>query len=256
MEWTELLVMIQDQERFGLAPTSVSVHVISLRRTQERAIKTIESLQQQDVSYKIVEAVDGLSGFSADVLEQYAGIKRIRRVQHLFERSRDEVLDTLHDRSSNLDTVLKLSLHESLRFGCYLSHVLLWRQLLDSRESLMIVLEDDVTLEPKFSTRLLRMVKSLPESWDLLFLNGCFKKMGPQFASELFLSRGGLCTYGYAISFNAAAKLFRGKTLKSNKPIDHLLDELVLNGKLIAFHADPPLVRTVKSIESTLAYYS
>jgi len=47
MDWSELLIMIRSQQRFGPELTSVSVNVISLRRIRDRASKTTESLKQK-----------------------------------------------------------------------------------------------------------------------------------------------------------------------------------------------------------------
>ena len=69
----------------------------------------------------------------------------------------------------------------------------------------------------------------------------------------MMVSRGSLCTFGYVISSGAVKKLSAALE-RSNKPIDHILDEEILRGKLIAFHAVPPLVEVIPNLESTLAY--
>ena len=125
--------------------------------------------------------------------------------------------------------------------------------MLESKIPQLTVLEDDVTIGANFSSRLRDALQSLPATWDLLYLNGCFKKMGPAFAPGVKISRGSLCTFGYVISTGAVKKL-SAVVEQSNKPIDHVLDEEISKGKLLAFHADPPLVEVIPDMQSTLAY--
>ena len=255
MDWVEMLVMLQSQQKFPLLAEDLSVHVIFLPRLKGRGEKTFESLHRQGIPYEAIEAVDGLAGFDAGTIEHYAGAKRKKWISLLSGKSHAERISIYLTRFTVADAQLKKSLHESLRFGCYISHVLLWRKALQRGMPFLTVLEDDVVPEPNFSARLRNILRTLPENWDLLYLNGCYRKLGPRFGSDVVLSKGGLCTFGYAVSLNGAAKLFDHDSLKSDKPIDHVLDELVLHGQLIAFHADPPLLHTIKSLESTLAYY-
>ena len=99
------------------------------------------------------------------------------------------------------------------------------------------------------------LLQSLPVSWDLLYLNGCFKKFGPDVATGVKLARGGLCTYGYVISQKGVSKLLTSTSLiKSDKPIDHVLDTEISRGKLLAFHAKPPLISIMYEMKSTMAY--
>ena len=68
--------------------------------------------------------------------------------------------------------------------------------------------------------------------------------------------RAYLCTFGYVISRNGVFKLLQQAVFHSSKPIDHVLDEEVLNGRLLAFHAHPPFVHKLTTLSSTLAYWA
>ena len=56
------------------------------------------------------------------------------------------------------------------------------------------------------------------------------------------------------ISRRGAKVLLGNGALRSDKPIDHMLDEEVLSGRIVAFHAEPPLVFVKANNPSTLAY--
>jgi GR25 family glycosyltransferase involved in LPS biosynthesis len=252
-ESTELCVQLKSEERYALLEENLVVKVISLKRVKERQIQTAYSLQEQAVPYEVFAAIDGLTGFPEGALKRYAGIKRQKRLLKLSTKSCEEARELYGSIANISDESMRESIHESLRFGCFMSHVLLWQELLESQIPQLVVLEDDVTVASNFSRRLRAVLQSLPVTWDLLYLNGCFKKMGPDFAPGVRISRGSLCTFGYVISSGAVKKL-SGALERSNKPIDHILDEEILRGKLIAFHAVPPLVEVIPNLESTLAY--
>jgi len=248
------MISLQRGGRYRLKSEDFSVHVISLRRATQRNGLTEHSLKQQNLFFSTYEAIDGLSGFSDELITKYAGPKKATRIR---------VLHLLPSTSQTGPDVARLSgktgeesLHENLRFGCYLSHVFLWQKLKDSRMPFLTILEDDVKIEQDFSKRLRALLISMPKTWDILYLDGCFKKFGPEYAPGLILSRGGLCTHGYVITNDAATKLLEGHTLRSEMPIDHVLDQEVMSGKLVAFHAEPPLVKAVTTLHSTLAYQS
>ena len=253
-DWIEASHILQSESRYYAASEELHVHIISLSRDQERKSWTQLKLDEQGVPWNKFEAVDGLLGFSEGVIAKYAGPKRSRRIHVLSTVSHDVKLRIREVDPQLWDFKLKESLHERLRFGCYLSHVFLWQKIVSFREPFLTILEDDAEIVANFSYRTKSLLQLLPNSWDILYLDGCFKRYGPQFAPGLKISRGGLCTHGYVISFNAATRLLEGPVLRSEKPIDHLLDEEVLSGRLIAFHAVPPLVRVNSTLPSTLRY--
>jgi GR25 family glycosyltransferase involved in LPS biosynthesis len=255
-DWMEREAQLQDETRFALSSDEIYLHVICLSREPERRRQTEFELKQQGVQYSVFEAVDGSLGFSADLVLKYAGAKRTQRLgfhtELIMGHRLTHALQDLDLKTS--DKSARESLHESLRFGCYLSHVFLWQKLFDARLPFLTIIEDDVELQRDFSSRLTSLLIRLPTTWDLVYLDGCFKKFGSAFLPGLKFSHGGLCTHGYVMSFKAAKFLLRNAVLKSDKPIDHLLDEEVLSGRLIAFHADPPLVLVLSKLKSTLAY--
>jgi len=255
-DWAELFAHLKAENTYTVLENNLTISVISLDRARERKDQTISSLRQQAVSYEKFEAVDGLYGFDDEALFKYAGNRRLKRLRAMSGKSYQEakeIYSSIDD--GRIDRSLKESLHESLRFGCLLSHVMLWNEMQRKHIQQLVVLEDDVTVAANFTSRVISVLHSLPESWDLLYLNGCFKKYGPHFALGVTLSRGGLCTFGYVISSRGANKLLLALEY-SDKPIDHMIEEEVLKGKVIAFHADPPLVESIASIKSTLAYFS
>ena len=254
-DWKRTLDDARDGENFHTSK-EFEVRIISLRRGRERSLESARSLDEQGITWSYHDAVDGLDELDVKSLNKYAGRKKRTRVDatHHIPRSALVQLKRAYDDAKRPSHIwMRQSLHERLRFGCYLSHVSLWRRVIHAEAPLAIVLEDDAVVSSNFASALVSRLDKLPIEWDVLFLNGCFKKFGPAFADGIRQSRGGLCTFSYVISAKGAFTLMRRATLRSEKPIDHVLDGEILAGRLLAFHADPPLARTVPKT-STLAY--
>jgi GR25 family glycosyltransferase involved in LPS biosynthesis len=248
--WGKLLTYTQLQSKFSFSPEELTIHVVSPERVRHRSIHTQLSLQSQGISFTIANGVDGLQPFNSSLVEIYAGHKRQKYLKQLEQKSSEELHILYAATSADISTEVKFALHERLRFACYLSHVLQWELAHQKQLPLLVVLEDDVIIESNFTSELLGVLRDLPSSWGLLHLNGCYKKLGPAFGHRSRQSRGGLCTYGYAISASGIRKLLTGSALESNKPIDHMIEEEIASGRLIAFHAEPSLIRQVQGLSS------
>jgi len=255
-DWEGMKAKLMLEERFTVGAGEPEVRFISLKRARERHNLTSASLRQAGIGYRVFDAVDGIAPISEYSVSKYAGHKKTKRLELTRNWSEQHIMRT-HARlqyTEEVDGKTRRALHERLRFGCYLSHVFLWETLVEEDLYFLVILEDDVVLTTNFRYRLFRTLNLLPKSWDVLYLNGCFKRFGPTFREGLHLARGGLCTYGYVISRKGAETLLLEGALHSEKPIDHMLDEEVLSGNIVAFHADPPLVFLKANITSTLAY--
>lgn len=254
VNWNRQLQESHKREKFDANNHSLVVHVIVLRRLRERSIETVNALDAQHVRWEIQEAVDGLSTVSSS--EQYAGKKKLKWLSYTmqFDNSTLKILKDKYDASEIKSAKLKKALHERLRFGCYMSHVTLWRRLLEADTPYLVIFEDDVVISAEFAVEVTARVQRLPDDWDLFYLNGCFRHLGPVFDVGIRQSQGGLCTHGYLISVKGAKKLLARAVLHSDKAIDHVLDHETIMGNMHAFHAEPTLVRPLTTKKSTLAY--
>ena len=123
----------------------------------------------------------------------------------------------------------------------------------DSGCLLLLFLKMMLWLLRTFQTKVKLRLQRLPKDWDLLYLGGCYQRFGERYDVGLLQSRGGLCTYGYVITAKGARHLLQRAVLHSEKPIDHVLDDETLRGRVIAFHAEPPLV-FVERTKETLSH--
>ena len=254
-DWEKLCTSAKLEKTYSPGNANPLVHVISLNRTSSRKTRTIRSLQRQGVPFRIFDAVDGFDRLDQDNIAMYAGSKRKARLLQTAMFTDKELTALYSDyRTGRLRDRVRQSLHERLQFGCYMSHVTLWKEILTTDSPFYIVLEDDVLLGDEFLVRLMKLLHSVPESWGIIYLNGSEKKYGPRYSSGLVLARGGVGAFGYIISHKAARHMLEKAVIKSNRAIDHVVDAEVLSGRLLAFHAVPPLVEILQDTASTLAY--
>lgn len=256
VNWKRVLRKAQHTTKYSVLDDHLIVNVLSLRRVIDRSLHTVRSLELQGIRWKFHRTIDGLAELDMQMVHKYAGPKKKKHLQVTHGWSQARLAQAKHEYEvfKRLPPWLRLSLHERLRFGCYMSHVSLWQNMIRRETPYAIILEDDAIILPNFSIELTSRLMRLPADWDILFLNGCLQRFGPYYDVGLRLSRGGLCTFGYAISLKGAHALMRHAVLRNEKPIDHVIDKEILRCHLLAFHSVPPLVHVLSNKSSTLAY--
>ena len=254
------------------------IHIISLERSPRRTEALTAMLDQQNTSYAVFPAIDGLVHFHPQDLSTYAGEERQKLMElpgsplfeHSYkERNLDPLLTKLHQvHKSGVGITRKerAALHERLRFGCYLSHVKLWFKLLASTWDFMLVLEDDAAIElgsqklengehiaRTFDDEVKSVLRHMPHDWDILWLESCADvRVGGFLAKGVRQFRGGSCTLGYLISRKGAYRWVAH--FRQNKPVDNMMMQNIKFGRTSSWICDPPLLRRQKDTVSELAY--
>ena len=140
--------------------------------------------------------------------------------------------------------------------GLLCSARILWHQISDSpTDTLSVIFEDDALLYPDFDKNLKALIESLPNKWDLAYLDGQMiyndvNKRRPRSWSNIFrfpeiainntiikvppaIDLWG--TYGYVVNKNSANKLLALQTEDNAKPLDNLFVDGMRYRKLIAY---------------------
>lgn len=116
--------------------TSIKTYVLNLNRRPDRLKKFQELNDKQFINYNIFQAIDGMK------------LTPCHNIQRLFEKN-----DYKYRRGI---------------VGCALSHLLMWRDLLDIKSNGLII-EDDAVLTPDFMAKVLHLITSCPDA-DIIFL--------------------------------------------------------------------------------------
>ncbi|KAE8611418.1 hypothetical protein XENTR_v10012442 [Xenopus tropicalis] len=214
------------------------IFMINLKRRQDRRVRMLRSLYEQEIQVKIFDAVDG---------------KALNASQ--LKAMKIEVIPGYHDPYSGRTLT-------SGEIGCFLSHYYIWKEVVDRGLEKSLVIEDDVRFEPLFKHKLMKLMNDIEEAeveWDLIYIGR--KRMQverPEKAvpnvMNLVEADYSYWTLGYAISRQGAEKLIAAEPFNKMLPVDEFLPvmfnkhpvkkylEYYESRNLKAFSAEPLLV--------------
>uniref|UniRef100_A0A6C0H7W7 Glycosyl transferase family 25 domain-containing protein n=1 Tax=viral metagenome TaxID=1070528 RepID=A0A6C0H7W7_9ZZZZ len=152
--------------------------------------------------------------------------------------------------------------------GCAMSHIKVWREFIKSDNEFAFIFEDDVVLEPKFTSQLQQVLEQVPADFDMLSL-GCFGSENdpnfftvvlgmlgltqtPQHVSErIKIPRIALATHAYVLSRKGAEKLIKLLDGKLYNHIDYCIQWLSVNNQINRYVATPRLAYQTSSDGTT-----
>lgn len=125
-------------------------------------------------------------------------------------------------------------------------HIEIWSRIANSEDVYALVLEDDAILSDDFTEKLASYTSQLPPYFDMLFVgNGCNLHMNIEKGNiirrpnELGVTR---CTDSYIITKTCAERLLQHVNGLLDKPVDHWMNKMGNELKLIVFWAEPTIV--------------
>lgn len=142
--------------------------------------------------------------------------------------SNDEIINIVD--SSAMESVINgyRTRHYELSLGaigCYLSHVNIWKKLLDEnqKQQRLYIFEDDTV--PTFSkTQVDEYIKELPSDWDILLFGGIYHKSIPV-SKNIAKIHEFYCLHGYVVN-NKNIHTLLNNAFPISKQIDHWLSDL------------------------------
>ncbi len=214
----------------------LKTYVINLDRTPERYKKVKKQLDEAGVKHERFSAVDGYS------LKLYDPSKSATFTGH-------DLKDGKYELKPNSKYIIKCPnikleyfsdfkvLDRTLtagEFGCYCSHMEIWHNMILHNIKYTLVLEDDITLEDEFNKKFDRLIKSLPQDWDIVYLylkSPQEKQFNKVFFNEELLKvmPDNIFVYmaaGYLISKKGAKKLVKYSN-SFTYPIDNRMSEAI-----------------------------
>ncbi|XP_010009214.1 PREDICTED: procollagen galactosyltransferase 1-like, partial [Nestor notabilis] len=183
------------------------VFLINLRRRSERRARMLRTLHEQEISCKLVEAVDGKAMNSSEV--EALGIRMLPGYR-----------DPYHGRPLTKGEL-----------GCFLSHYRVWQEIVARGLGKSVVFEDDLRFEIFFKRRLMTLMQELEAEglpWDLIYIGRKRRQVERPEKSvprvrNLVEADYSYWTLGYVLSLRGARKLLAAEPLAKMLPVDEFL---------------------------------
>jgi glycosyl transferase family 25 len=178
-----------------------NIFVINLERSIDRRLKIQKRLNELEVQFSFINAVDG--------------------------RSLSNEEKSLYD-----DAAVNKKMHRSLspgEIGCYLSHIKVWEKIVTEKLPWAVVLEDDIIIDDDFP-QIISNIQTLPIKWDVIRLSGLchvptIQLLGIHTTYSVSVPLGMPSgTQGYCVSQGGARKL-----LAHSKPLPGTVDTSALD---------------------------
>ena len=149
------------------------------------------------------------------------------------------------------------------QLGCAYSHYKLLNQIKKRKESISLILEDDVIIPNNFKTKLNYILNNLPKKWDIIYLGGCnvygekINKTNCNINSKCpnmyitpvrYNNTYNLCAHAYLVNKNSIVKVINSFT-PFYRPIDSQLRDNFK--KIEVFYINPNIIIQNKDIRST-----
>uniref|UniRef100_A0A8C5GI45 procollagen galactosyltransferase n=1 Tax=Gouania willdenowi TaxID=441366 RepID=A0A8C5GI45_GOUWI len=183
------------------------VFMINLVRRSDRRERMLRTLYEQELSCKVVAAVDGKALNKSEI--ESMGIKMLPGYK-----------DPYHGRPLTKGEL-----------GCFLSHFNIWKEIVERDLKTSLVIEDDLRFEVFFKRRLQALLQEVTIhklDWDLIYIGRKRNQVDHQEKSipniyNLVEADYSYWTLGYMLSLQGAKKLLRAEPLTKMLPVDEFL---------------------------------
>lgn len=124
--------------------------------------------------------------------------------------------------------------------GCYLSHLAIYKNLINSNLNYSIIFEDDSIMTADFYEKLLFGLSVIPNDWDILLLGViCIKCDTEEHYIKIHRFWG---LHGYLVSRNGAKKLLEYLDKPISKQLDADISLLIKRGLIKVYAINPNIV--------------
>jgi len=185
------------------------IYLINLDRRPDRLERFMNSLDNSDMKNMKVLRMNAVDGSEIDI-------------------SRVPLSETAKGELKQIETTGFRSKHYQLTrgaIGCYLSHVKVWKDIVEKGHKNGLIFEDDVTLPENMYERMMNSMKGVPDDWDVL-LFGFHCKECENMKNYRKVDRF-ILLHCYAISYSGIVKMLKTNSMfPITQQIDSYMSEL------------------------------
>jgi len=224
-----LLFTIYDEQFLNITGNSINYYVIHISSNIERKNNIIDMEKKINKKIKIFDAIMG-----TDLLMQYSNNKN--KINNI-NITKIMQYDNYINYNFNYKTINEV--------GCYLSHFVLIKSLLNTHYQYTLIFEDDFYIvNDDFNEQLNNILDKIEVDFDLLFLGTTTNNCGLKYKDEIHYVDKNTCLHGthaYVINNKNINKIYN-YLLNFDSQIDVKYQELIKHDKLIGFIVYPHIV--------------
>ena len=184
-------------------------YLINLDRRPDRMEKFMKQYNSSDMNSITLSKISAIDGVNIDI-------------------SKIPLSEVAKGELKQIETTGFRTKHYQLTrgaIGCYLSHVKVWKNIIDNNYNNGLIFEDDVNLPKNFNKKMNASIKNIPKDWDII-LFGFHCKDCEQMLDYRKVNRF-ILLHCYAISNTAIVKILKTQSLfPIQQQIDSYLSEL------------------------------
>jgi GR25 family glycosyltransferase involved in LPS biosynthesis len=199
------------------------VHLIHMAKNTERLLNFNNYYYNSDMKFKKFEIFPAVVG------------KDINLVDFVSAKGYQQILMTEKTKK-------RLHHYDLTRgaVGCYLSHMSIYKKLIESNLKYSIIFEDDVIMAADFYERLLYGLSVIPNDWDMLLLGVMCLKCDIE--KDYIVINRFWGTHGYVVKKEGAVKLIEYLDKPLSKQIDADMSLLIKRGLIKVYGINPIIV--------------
>lgn len=209
------------------------VYVIHMAKNAERLVHFDKHYNNSDISFKNYNVFPAVIGSKLNLI--------------------DYVTPNAYEQILEIEKTLKRKHHYDLTrgaVGCYLSHLSIYKKIIESNIDYAIIFEDDSIMATDFYDRLQYGLNKIPDDWDILLLGlTCLKCDIKMNYIDVHRFWG---THGYIIKNKTAAKLIEYLDKPLSKQIDADISLLIKRNILRVYGINPIIVAQESSFKSDI----
>jgi len=198
----------------GIKLDNVEVYLINMDKNKERLANFVEQYMLSDLKYKQFNRMSAVDGKSL-VIDEYVTQQALQEIKDL-------------DRKGYRTKHYQLSRGA---IGCYLSHLNVYKKVMQGDAEYALIFEDDAMLDSNIFSKLNKSLSTIPNDWDMLLL-GCYCIVCDKYEKYYDLDRF-FFMHAYIIKKSSAKLVFEELDKKRiSQQIDSELSDMINNGKL------------------------
>lgn len=200
----------------------ISTWCVTLKSTPKRESYIKSHLMYHNINHQIFYGLDAIkSGITANIIQD--------------------------QKYTILDTWVTVG-----AVGCYITHYMLWQNIMNDSNDMFFIVEDDASLVNNFIDIFTEYFKHVPEDWDILYIgHESLQLVNPIVINDRISQGIPACTYAYVIKKKTIPMLLELAPI--NMPIDTLI-RLKLGNRIKSYAFTPKLASQKSSVVEELHY--